>query len=57
MNEKVLAFRVGVVVLAAACIAVLLVAIIGGGKSLFIGGYRVYLRFPRAGRDSRNASA
>ena len=48
MNEKLLAFRVGVVVLAAACLAVVLIGIFGGGKGVFKSRYTIYLRFPRA---------
>lgn len=48
MNEKLIAFRVGVVVLAAACLAVVLIGIFGGGKGVFKSRYTIYLRFPRA---------
>jgi len=48
MNEKVVAFRVGVVVLAAACLAVLLIFIFGGGQSVLQRRYTIYLSFPRA---------
>ncbi|MEO8494353.1 MAG: MlaD family protein [Planctomycetota bacterium] len=48
MNEKLLAFRVGVVVLAAACLAVVLIGIFGGGKGVFQRRYTVYLSFPSA---------
>ena len=48
MNEKLIAFRVGVVVLAAACLAVVLIGIFGGGKGVFKSRYTIFLRFPRA---------
>ncbi|MCA9141244.1 MAG: MCE family protein [Planctomycetaceae bacterium] len=48
MNEKLIAFRVGVVVVAAACLAVVLIGIFGGGKGVFKSRYTIYLRFPRA---------
>ena len=48
MNEKLLAFRVGVVVLAAAALAVVLIGIFGGGKGVFQRRYTVYLSFPSA---------
>ena len=48
MNEKLIAFRVGVVVLAAACLAVVLIGIFGGGKGVFQPRYTVFLRFPSA---------
>ncbi|MDA1055479.1 MAG: MlaD family protein [Planctomycetota bacterium] len=48
MNEKLIAFRVGVVVLAAACLAVVLIGIFGGSKDVFKSRYTIILRFPRA---------
>jgi phospholipid/cholesterol/gamma-HCH transport system substrate-binding protein len=48
MNDKVVAFRVGVVVVAASVLATLLIIFFGSGQSLFRGTYTVYLRFPRA---------
>ncbi len=48
MNEKLIAFRVGVVVLAAACLAVVLIGIFGGGQGVFQRRYTVYLRFQSA---------
>ncbi|HUG67831.1 MAG TPA: MlaD family protein [Pirellulaceae bacterium] len=48
MNEKLIAFRVGVVVVAAACLAVVLIGIFGGGQGVFKSRYTIFLRFPRA---------
>lgn len=48
MNEKLLAFRVGVVVIAAGCLAVVLIGIFGGGKGVFQRRYTVFLKFPSA---------
>ncbi|MBC8353196.1 MAG: MCE family protein [Planctomycetes bacterium] len=48
MNEKLIAFRVGVVVLAAATLAFGLIGIFGGGKGVFQRRYTVFLRFPSA---------
>jgi phospholipid/cholesterol/gamma-HCH transport system substrate-binding protein len=48
MNENRIAFRVGVVVVAAAGLAALLIAILGGGRQVLRGSYKVVLRFPTA---------
>lgn len=48
MNEKLVAFRVGVVVLAAACLAVVLIGIFGGSQGVFQRRYTVYLNFQSA---------
>ena len=48
MNEKLIAFRVGVVVLAAATLAFGLIGIFGGGTGVFQRRYTVFLRFPSA---------
>jgi phospholipid/cholesterol/gamma-HCH transport system substrate-binding protein len=48
MNEKLLAFRVGVVVVAAAALAVGLIGIFGGGKGVFQRRYTVFLNFNSA---------
>ena len=48
MNDRVVAFRVGVVVAAAGVLATLLIIFFGSGQSLVRGTYTVYLRFPRA---------
>ncbi|MBP88702.1 MAG: hypothetical protein CMJ64_18645 [Planctomycetaceae bacterium] len=48
MNDKVVAFRVGVVVVAASVLATLLIIFFGSGQSLLQGTYTVCLRFPRA---------
>lgn len=48
MNEKVIQFRVGVVVVAAAIITILLVLIFGEGVSFVRRQYTIKLHFPRA---------
>ncbi len=48
MKEKQLAFRVGVVVVAAAVLAIMLIGIFGSGKGAFTSRYTIFLRFPRA---------
>jgi len=48
MNEKLIAFRVGVVVLAAAVLAIGLIGIFGGGKGVFQRRYSVFLSFQSA---------
>jgi len=48
MNERVMAFRVGVVVLAASGLAALLIVFFGAGQSLIRGTYTIHLRFPQA---------
>jgi phospholipid/cholesterol/gamma-HCH transport system substrate-binding protein len=48
MNERVVALRVGIVVLAAAFITGFLIILMGEGKSLWQGRYTIYLRFPQA---------
>ncbi len=48
MNEKLIAFRVGVVVLAAACLAVVLIGIFGGAQGVFQRRYTVFLEFQSA---------
>ena len=46
MDERVLRFRVGVVVLAAAVITCILIVLLGEGRSVFQKRYTVFLRFP-----------
>jgi phospholipid/cholesterol/gamma-HCH transport system substrate-binding protein len=48
MNDRVVAFRVGVVVVAASVLATLLIVFFGSGERLFRGSYTIYLRFPTA---------
>jgi phospholipid/cholesterol/gamma-HCH transport system substrate-binding protein len=48
MNERVAAFRVGIVVLAAAFVTAFLIVLLGEGRSLWRGKYTVFLRFPQA---------
>jgi len=48
MNDRVIQFRVGVVVVAAATVAVFLIMIFGEGQALFRGKYTIYLYFPEA---------
>jgi phospholipid/cholesterol/gamma-HCH transport system substrate-binding protein len=48
MNERVVALRVGIVVLAAAFITGFLIILMGEGRSLWQGRYTIYLRFPQA---------
>lgn len=48
MNERVIQFRVGVVVVAAVTVAVFLIMIFGEGRSLLRGKYTIYLYFPQA---------
>lgn len=48
MDERVLRFRVGVVVLAAALITCILIMLLGEGQSIFQRRYTIYLRFPQA---------
>jgi phospholipid/cholesterol/gamma-HCH transport system substrate-binding protein len=48
MNERVIQFRVGVVVVAATIITGIMIMLIGEGKTLFRQQYSVYLLFPQA---------
>ena len=48
MDDRVLRFRVGVVVLAAAVITCILVMLLGEGQSVFQRRYTIYLKFPQA---------
>lgn len=48
MDERVLSFRVGVVVVAAATITVILVILFGAAPQLLVPTYNVRIRFPRA---------
>ena len=48
MDERVLRFRVGVVVLAAAVIVGILIMLLGEGRAFFQRRYTVFLRFPQA---------
>lgn len=48
MNERVVALRVGIVVLAAAFLTGLLVVLLGEGQSLWRSSYTIYLMAPRA---------
>ncbi len=48
MDEKVLQFRVGVVVIAAVIITVFLVFVFGEGKRIIQGQYTIYMRFSQA---------
>lgn len=48
MNDRRVAFRVGVVVFTACLLATLLMLFFGSEQSLFRGTYTVYLRFPTA---------
>lgn len=48
MDEKVLQFRVGVVVVAAVIITVFLVFVFGEGQRVLQGQYTIYMRFPQA---------
>lgn len=48
MKEKQLAFRVGVVVVAAAVLAIMLIGRFGSGKGAFTSRYTIFLRFPQA---------
>jgi phospholipid/cholesterol/gamma-HCH transport system substrate-binding protein len=48
MDERVLRFRVGVVVLAAAVITSVLIMLLGEGSAIFQRRYTVFLRFPQA---------
>jgi len=48
MNERVVALRVGIVVLAAAFITGFLIILMGEGRSLWQRRYTIYLRFPQA---------
>lgn len=45
MNERVVAFRVGIVVLAAAFVTGFLIILLGEGRSVWQGRYTIYLRF------------
>jgi phospholipid/cholesterol/gamma-HCH transport system substrate-binding protein len=48
MNERVAAFRVGIVVIAAAFVTAFLIVLLGEGRTLWRGKYTVFLRFPQA---------
>lgn len=48
MNERVAAFRVGIVVIAAAFVTGFLIILLGEGRSLLQGRYTVYVKFKRA---------
>ena len=48
MDERVLRFRVGVVVLAAAVITCILIMLLGEGQAIFQRRYTIYLQFPQA---------
>ena len=48
MDERVLRFRVGVVVLAAAVITCILIMLLGEGQAIFQRRYTIYLKFPQA---------
>ena len=54
MDERLVRFRVGVVVVTAACITVLLVILFGADKNLFRRSYVVVVRFPSAPGVSEN---
>lgn len=48
MDERVLRFRVGVVVIAAAVITGILIMLLGEGRAFFQRRYTIFLRFPQA---------
>jgi phospholipid/cholesterol/gamma-HCH transport system substrate-binding protein len=48
MNERVVALRVGIVVLAAAFVTGFLIILLGEGRALWQGRYTIYLRFAQA---------
>jgi phospholipid/cholesterol/gamma-HCH transport system substrate-binding protein len=48
MNEKLIAFRVGVVMLTAACLAAVLIGIFGGAQGVLHSRYTIYLKFRNA---------
>ena len=48
MNDRVVALRVGIVLLAAGFITGFMIILLGEGRSLLQGRYTVHLRFPKA---------
>jgi phospholipid/cholesterol/gamma-HCH transport system substrate-binding protein len=48
MDERVIQFRVGVVVIAAAIVTAILVVVFSDGVPFFSGKYTIYIRFPQA---------
>lgn len=48
MNDRVAAFRVGIVVLAAAFVTAFLIVLLGEGRSFWQGKYTVHVQFPQA---------
>lgn len=48
MNDRVMALRVGIVLLAAGCITGFLIILLGEGRGLFQDRYRLHIKFPQA---------
>lgn len=55
MNERLLKFQVGVIVLAALAAALILIVLLGAWPNLFESYYTVYAEFPEAPGVARDA--